>query len=103
MPLAEKNEIMRMVESDSLHELFEASRQFGEYQKTQKYLYLALTKSLFQGERDICSGCRKCLTVCPTKSFNLFKEKNGELVIGINRKTCEYCWACMKSCPIVSP
>jgi NAD-dependent dihydropyrimidine dehydrogenase PreA subunit len=103
IPLEEKHKIMRMIESENIYDVFRAAQTFKEYQKAQKYLFLALTKSLFAGsERDICDKCRKCLTVCPNKSFNLFKE-NEKLVCGINKKTCEYCFKCMKSCPFVNP
>ena len=103
MPLEEKHRIMRIAESDNLYELLQFALKFGNYQKAQKYLYLALTKSLFAGsERDACDKCRKCLSVCPSKSFNLFKEKE-HTAVGINKKTCEFCWKCMKNCPFVNP
>jgi len=100
----QKYNMKRQFSSKILEELLKTSLHFKEYPKAQKYLYLALTKSLFQGEddKDICAKCRKCIAICPTKSFNLFKE-NGKIVIGIDRKTCEYCWNCMKNCSFVNP
>jgi len=101
----QKNEMYRPVVIDGISQLIYISLLFKEYPKAQKYLYLALLKSILQGEKNFCAKCRRrdCLLACATKSIFPYKTQNGESVIGINGKTCEVCWNCMKSCPVVNP
>ena len=101
----QKTENFRRFLSENLTVLMNISLRFNEYPKAQKYLFLALAKSVFRGEGNFCAKCdfRKCLSACPTESIKLSQMQDGELVVGINRKTCEYCWNCVKSCPVVAP
>ena len=72
------------------------------YPKAQKYLYLALCKKMFPDKNNFCSNCKICITICPTKSVSL-TQNNREFFIGINKDTCNLCFNCVKSCPIVNP
>lgn len=49
-----------------------------------------------------CTGCGACMNACPTKSITMKKNKYGELVPHINKKTCINCGLCMKSCHILN-
>ncbi len=44
---------------------------------------------------DKCTGCGRCLEVCPHEVFEL---KNGKSQI-IDRDACMECGACAKNCP----
>jgi NAD-dependent dihydropyrimidine dehydrogenase PreA subunit len=44
---------------------------------------------------DKCTGCGKCLEVCPHQVFDL---ENGKSVI-IDKDQCMECGACAKNCP----
>ncbi|MCL1945683.1 MAG: hypothetical protein FWF51_00825 [Chitinivibrionia bacterium] len=86
--------------SEKLHTLINISAHFKEFGKAQKYLYLSLTRSLLRGEYNICSKCekRECLSVCPSNCISLFQTQEKEIVVNIDRKICQYCFNCVKSC-----
>lgn len=44
---------------------------------------------------DKCTGCGKCLNVCP---HNVFKLSHGKSVI-VDKDSCIECGACVKNCP----
>ena len=46
-------------------------------------------------ESEKCTGCGKCLEVCP---HNVFVMKNGKSVI-VMKDNCIECGACVKNCP----
>ncbi|MCL1945681.1 MAG: hypothetical protein FWF51_02375 [Chitinivibrionia bacterium] len=103
LPQEQKLELYRNFLCKVLYELITVCTLFKEFGKAQKYLYLSLAKSLLRGENNICSKCQKreCLSVCPTNSISSQKAENGEIVIKIDRKTCEYCFNCVKTCNVV--
>ena len=43
---------------------------------------------------DSCTGCNKCVRVCPTLVSNIAKEGK----IWVNRESCVSCGACLKAC-----
>ena len=96
----QKSEMYRPVVMDGITQLIYLSLLFKEYCKAQKYLYLALSKNLFQEEKNFCVKCqrRDCAAACPSKSVFTYKSQ-----IVINKETCQFCWNCMKACPIVNP
>ena len=104
LPQEQKIEMYNKFLCRSLFELICICTHFKEFDKAQKYLYLALTKSLLRSDKNICSKCQsqKCLSVCPKKNISSFQTQDGEYVIKINRQTCEYCFRCMKHCPVVN-
>jgi len=74
------------------------------YPKAQKYLYMALCETAFPNKEHNCLNCKICIMVCPSKSVFLAQNAGEEeYVIGINEKTCDLCFNCVKSCPIVNP
>jgi ferredoxin len=99
----QKFELYRNFLRKTLFELITVCTLFKEFSKAQKYLYLALAKSLFYGEKNHCSKCQKheCLSVCPSNSISSYQTDNGEIAVKIDRKTCEYCFNCMKVCNVV--
>ena len=56
-----------------------------------KYLANVVTLELFP---ERCSGCGRCLEVCPRKVF----AKNGKTVRIVDRDSCIECGACMMNC-----
>jgi NAD-dependent dihydropyrimidine dehydrogenase PreA subunit len=44
---------------------------------------------------DKCTGCGKCLEVCP---HNVFTMENGKSYI-VKKDSCIECGACVKNCP----
>ena len=57
-----------------------------------KYLKNVVTLKLYT---DKCTGCARCIEVCP---HNVFELKDKKIVI-INRDSCIECGACVKNCP----
>ncbi|NLB77484.1 MAG: 4Fe-4S binding protein [Clostridiaceae bacterium] len=57
-----------------------------------KYLKNVVTLKL-NGDR--CTGCGRCIEVCP---HNVFELKDKKAVM-INRDSCIECGACEKNCP----
>lgn len=51
--------------------------------------------STLKFDTDKCTGCGKCIEVCPHKVFALNKNK-AEI---INKDGCMECGACSKNCP----
>ena len=100
-----KKSIEQLMNRDFLIKMIESAINSGNYPKAQKYLYLALNKSLLQGKNNFCAKCQKqeCLSACSTKSISPYKTENDEFAVKINRQNCEFCWNCMKNCPAVNP
>lgn len=46
-------------------------------------------------DREKCSGCGLCISVCPVRVFQMEKGKSRV----INRESCEACSACFRQCP----
>ncbi|MCL2844076.1 MAG: hypothetical protein FWE23_01285 [Chitinivibrionia bacterium] len=103
--LEQKNEMYKPVVVNGIYRLLLTCLLFKEYAKAQKYFYLALSKGVLEGEKNFCAKCvgRKCLSACPAKSIFPYQTKESGFTVAINRKTCQYCWKCMKACPIVNP
>ena len=57
-----------------------------------KYLKNVVTLKL---NADRCTGCGRCIEVCP---HNVFELKDKKAVM-INRDSCIECGACEKNCP----
>jgi len=100
-----KNEMYRPVIINGIYRLLLTCLLFKEYAKAQKYLYLAISKGILEGEKNFCAECagRKCLSACAAKSIFPYQTKEKKFTVAINRQTCQYCWKCMRACPIVNP
>ncbi|TFG34032.1 4Fe-4S dicluster domain-containing protein [Candidatus Thorarchaeota archaeon] len=49
----------------------------------------------------LCSGCEKCITVCPTQVFAPWtSDRNHHVVDPINDTDCIRCLACELVCPV---
>lgn len=59
-----------------------------------KHQYLKNVATL-KLEKEKCTGCGKCIEVCPHKVFDF---KNGKSDI-IDKDGCMECGACAKNCP----
>ena len=47
----------------------------------------------------LCTGCRTCELLCPTKSISMKSDSEGFLAPSINQVTCVDCGICQKCCP----
>jgi NAD-dependent dihydropyrimidine dehydrogenase PreA subunit len=61
----------------------------------QAYLKNVVTLEL---DRQKCTGCGRCLEVCP---HNVFQKDNGKVMIA-NRDSCMECGACTRNCPVAA-
>lgn len=61
----------------------------------QQYLKNVATLQL---EPALCTGCGKCLEVCPHGVFSI-QARNGRRAEIANRDSCMECGACAKNCP----
>jgi len=53
-------------------------------------------------DKDLCSGCKMCILVCPYKAIESVKEElNGKIVTRakVNEALCMGCGACVAACP----
>jgi len=48
-----------------------------------------------QIDRDACTGCRRCVEVCPTQAL----AQNDEKASLLYPERCTYCVACQDICP----
>ena len=49
-------------------------------------------------EKNECSGCTACYSVCGKKAINMIKDKEGFLYPSINKSLCVNCGICKKMC-----
>ena len=54
-------------------------------------------------QKEKCSGCHACESVCPKKSISMVNDSDGFLYPQIDSGLCIKCGVCVKSCPILSP
>jgi heterodisulfide reductase subunit A len=53
-------------------------------------------------DKDLCSGCRVCETLCPFMAIELKKERKGdaeELRAEVTEAMCQGCGLCSAACP----
>jgi len=60
------------------------------------YLKYISDVSTLDLNEEICTGCRKCLDVCPHEVFGI-KEKKAYV---IDKDNCMECGACALNCPV---
>jgi len=103
LPQEERVKLLRLHLYDKLPELISVSIHYKKFHEAQKYLYLALARSFLKNENNVCSKCntKNCLSICRTGSIFSTQAENGEVFINIDRNTCDFCFNCMKVCPLV--
>lgn len=52
-------------------------------------------------EKENCSGCGACASICPTNSISMREDENGFRYPHINFETCSSCALCEKTCPVL--
>lgn len=53
-------------------------------------------------EKNKCTGCSACASVCPTHSITMVEDKEGFQQPKVDNKTCIGCHKCEKTCPILN-
>jgi NAD-dependent dihydropyrimidine dehydrogenase PreA subunit len=48
--------------------------------------------------RDVCSGCKTCVEICPNEVYEIESEKSNPA----RPEDCIECWACVNQCPTSS-
>ena len=48
--------------------------------------------------KEMCSGCRACLEICPTKAITMCKDEEGFEYPQINQEKCINCGSCSRLC-----
>ena len=51
-------------------------------------------------EKQKCTGCMACKTICPKNAIAIVKDKEGFQYPKINIEKCIECGACIKNCPV---
>ena len=54
-------------------------------------------------DREICTGCGLCISICPVSCIMLTSGKLGHLFPKIDSKKCVSCGLCVKQCPALNP
>jgi len=49
--------------------------------------------------KDICTACKTCETVCPSKAIEISSDENGNSIHKIWHNSCCYCGNCAYFCP----
>jgi len=68
----------------------------GKEAKQIEYLFKKLILEVFRSEE--CTGCRVCLSHCPTKAIVLNEEMNQVEII---EEKCTHCGDCHNRCPVI--
>jgi len=48
--------------------------------------------------RDMCTGCKNCIEICPNDVYEIESEKSNP----VRSEDCIECWACVSQCPMSS-
>ncbi|WP_157153313.1 polysaccharide pyruvyl transferase family protein [Brachyspira murdochii] len=59
-------------------------------------------KSIEILEKNKCSGCNACFSICPTKAINMEYDEEGFLYPIVTHNKCTNCGLCSKICPEIS-
>lgn len=54
-------------------------------------------------EKQLCSGCTACASICPKKCIRMVTDKEGFLYPEVVQEQCVNCGACEKVCSIKNP
>lgn len=57
-----------------------------------------MSKRVFE-EKKKCSGCGKCVAVCPVSAITMVEDESTYLFPTINEDICIHCNRCVKECP----
>lgn len=53
-------------------------------------------------QKDLCTGCGACASVCPVKCIKMVEDSEGFRYPVIDKKKCIKCKACEKVCPVIN-
>ena len=56
-----------------------------------------------QIDKNHCTGCTACASICPKGCITMAADENGFLCPVIDNSACVECGLCQKACPIVTP
>lgn len=51
-------------------------------------------------DKERCSGCSACSSLCPKNAINMLPDEEGFLYPEINKEKCIECGLCIKICPV---
>ena len=54
-------------------------------------------------EKEYCTGCTACASVCPKGCITMLPDENGFLSPVVEAEKCVGCGLCEKSCPVMTP
>lgn len=54
-------------------------------------------------QREICTGCTACASVCPKGCITMVADEDGFLYPSVSAEICIGCGLCQKVCPVVTP
>jgi len=74
-----------------------AARKFGFLQPVHTSNFIPVI------DRDLCTGCGKCVTTCPVEAMNLVSANNpvkkNQKAAGLTEDICLGCGVCVRACP----
>ncbi len=53
-------------------------------------------------QKDMCSGCTACKSICPKNAIEMVRDEEGFLYPKVNEEKCIDCGLCKKVCPILN-
>ena len=57
---------------------------------------------IFNGIKDLCSGCGACVQICPHSAMSMQPDQEGFIFPTIDESKCIGCGACDRTCPVVN-
>lgn len=63
-------------------------------EKEEKYIEIK--------DKELCSGCTACKSICPKNAIEMVEDKEGFLYPKVNKEKCINCGLCKKICPILN-
>ncbi len=58
-----------------------------------------MTTYLLTGEKEKCSGCSACKSICPKNAIEMLSDEEGFLYPVLNKDKCINCGLCKNTCP----
>lgn len=92
--------LKRPIDFDAVQKKLAKERQYAEKFLVQALFSLDDKKNVSEVKKDMCSGCGKCMGICPRHCIQMVEDDEGFIYPVIELAQCTSCGSCLKYCPI---